>query len=116
MKKRTEPFTGEDCCRTMYAKIPDGSYDNVGKVGIIKLETLDPKYQKPDYQLFRLRSGFGCCPTAGGNACMGTFCIDGERTRWERFNFIGIANEEVTKYAEELERKWQKEKQNEAEM
>ncbi len=111
MEKRTAPFTAEDCCRTMYQPVPNGGVNNEGLVAVLKLETL-----KPEYQLFRLSGGFGCRPSAGGNACFGRYCDDGEETREERYNFIGIANEETTKFAEELESKWQKEKQNEAEM
>ena len=109
-------FTRENSIRTMFEHIPTGEDNNEGKVAIIAMEHLDEKYQKPEYQLFRLSSGFGCRPSAGGNACFGKYCIDGEHTREERFNFIGIANEEVTKYAEELESKWQQEKKSEAEM
>ena len=116
MEKKMKPFTREDCCRTMYQPVPYGGFDNEGLVAILKSDILKPEFQKPEYQLFRLSSGIGCRPSAGGNACFGKYCIDGEHTREERFNFIGIANEEVTKYAEELESKWQKQKQNEAEM
>ena len=77
MEKRTEPFTGADCCRTMYQPVPNGGFDNEGLVAILKLEMLKPEYQKPEYQLFRLSSGFGCRPSAGGNACFGKYCIDG---------------------------------------
>lgn len=116
MGKRTEPFTDADCCRTMYQAVPNGGLNNEGLVAILKLEILKPEFQKPEYQLFRLSGGFGCRPSSGGNACFGRYCDDGEYTREEQFNFIGIANEETTRFAEELESKWQQEKKNEAEM
>lgn len=116
MEKRTTPFTGEDCCRTMYQEVPNGMGTNEGLIAILKMEYFHPDYQTPDNQLFRLKCGFGCSPTTGGNACFGVYCLDGEEARQERFQFIGIANEEVTKYAEELESKWQQNKQREAEM
>ena len=116
MEKRTEPFTGADCCRTMYQPVPNGMGTNEGLVAILKLTTFKPEYQTPDNQLFRQKGGFGCSPTTGGNACFGTYCLDGEEVRQERFQFIGIANEEVTKYAEELESQWKQEKENEVEM
>ena len=116
MEKRTTPFTGDDCCRTMYAGLPNGMTSNAGQVAILQLKYFNPEYQTPDNQLFRLRHGFGCDPTTSGNACFGTFCLDGEEARQERYQFIGIANEEVTKYAEELESKWQNEREKEAEM
>ncbi len=102
---RTTPFTADDCIRTMYQPNPDGD-TNEDLVAIIKLNSLIEEYRKPDYQLFRLSGGFGCTPTSSGNACYGRFCVDGEETRWQRQNFIGIANAEVTKYAEELESVW----------
>ena len=57
MEKRTEPFTGVDCCRTMYQPVPNGGFDNEGLVAILKLDILKPEFQKPEYQLFRLSSG-----------------------------------------------------------
>ena len=97
-------FTREDCVRSMYHEAPNDS--NAGCVGIIKLETLVPEYQEPEFQLFRIWGGFGASPSKMGNAVFGYFCADGEECRQERHYFIGIANEEVTKYAEELEKKW----------
>lgn len=99
-------FTKADCCRTMYAKLPEGEISNKGKVGIISMDCLSKEYRKPEYQLFRLEGGFGCSPTNGGNACFGKFCADGSEARMERFDFLGIANAEVEKIAEELEAGW----------
>lgn len=99
-------FTKADCCRSMYDKPTDGTLDNSGRVCIIPLEKLKESYRKPEYQLFRVLSGFGVDPSTMGNACYGYFCVDGERCRWERYNFLGVGNEDVEKYAEELESKW----------
>ena len=44
MEKRTEPFTGADCCRTMYQPVPNGGLNNEGLVAILKLEILKKKY------------------------------------------------------------------------
>ena len=84
----------------------DGTFDNAGRVCIIPLEKLKPSYRKPEYQLFRVLSGFGIEPKCSGNACFGYFCADGEQCRWDKYNFLGVGNEEVEKYAEELESKW----------
>ncbi len=105
-KKERECFTKADCCRTMYDRPTDGTLDNSGKVCIIPLEKLNEKFRKPEYQLFRVLSGFGIDPSTSGNACYGYFCVDGERCRWERYNFFGVGNEEVEKYAQELESVW----------
>lgn len=104
--KGLSEFTKADCCRSMYEKLPEGETSNRGKVGIISIECLANDYRKPEYQLFRLEGGFGCSPTNGGNACFGKFCADGSEARMERFDFLGIANAEVEKIAEELEAGW----------
>ncbi len=104
---RTDDFTGNNCIRSMYEPIADKKQENnEGLVAIIKLKTLSEEYRKPEYQLFRLTGGFGCTPTSSGNACYGYFCKDGEETRWERQNFIGIANADAVKIAEQLESEW----------
>lgn len=104
--KGLSEFTKADCCRSMYEKLPEGETSNRGKVGIISMECLAKDYRKPEYQLFRLEGGFGCSPNNGGNACFGKFCADGSEARMERFDFLGIANAEVEKIAEELEAGW----------
>ena len=101
-------FTNEDCIRSMYGEAPNDS--NEGFVGILSpphIETFSPQYQKKEFQLFRIQGGFGASPSKNGNAVFGYFCADGEECRQERYQFVGIANEEVTRYAEELEKKWQ---------
>lgn len=104
--KGLSEFTKADCCRSMYEKLPEGETSNRGKVGIISMECLTKDYRKPEYQLFRLEGGFGCSPTNGGNACFGKFCADGSEARMEKFDFLGIGNEEVEKIAQELEAGW----------
>ena len=99
------PFVEEDCTRTMYEACPKGAKDNAGCIAILKLDALNPNYRAPEYQLFRLECGFGVNPVLSGNACFGTFCADGERCRMQKYDFYGIANEHVTKIAEELERR-----------
>jgi hypothetical protein len=88
----------------MYDEAPNDS--NAGCVGILKLDTFKPEYQQPKFQLFRILGGFGASPSKMGNAVMGYFCADGEECRQERYQFIGIANEEVTRYADKLEKQW----------
>ena len=103
---RTELFTAKDCTRSMYASVEGDS--NAGCIAIINPEQFKfkPEYRTPENQLFRLGGGFGVSPSKIGNACFGYFCADGEECRLERYMFLGIANEEVTKYAEQLEAKW----------
>ena len=100
--KQKELFTEKNIVRSMYDKTerPTG---NIGLVAILKPSRLVGEFAKPEYQLFRLETGFGCFPTTSGNACYGYFCADGEKCRMERYDFIGIANEATTQIAEELE-------------
>lgn len=104
--KELKEFTKADCCRSMYDDVPESETDNSGRVCIIPLEKLEKRFRKPEYQLFRVQSGFGVRPSASGNACYGYFCVDGEECRWERYNFLGVGNEEVEKIAQELEAGW----------
>lgn len=99
-------FTKADCCRSMYDDVPEGEEDNSGRVCIIPLEKLGERFRKPEYQLFRVQSGFGVRPSASGNACYGHFSVDGEKCRWEKYNFLGVGNAEVEKIAQELEAGW----------
>lgn len=99
MKK--ELFTSKNCVRDMY----DSSVKtNVDCIAIIKADWFKPEYRTAENQLVRLQGGFGVVPTSTGNACFVRFCNDGEEVRLERYDFIGIADEETTKYAEGLER------------
>lgn len=99
-------FTKADCCRSMYDEVPEGETDNKGKVCILPLDFLSEDYKKPEYQLFRIGSGFGCTPTGRGNACYGYFCANGDECRIEKYEFLGVANAEAEKIAEELEAGW----------
>lgn len=109
--KDKEFFTSKNVKRKMYDATPTPE-GNIGEVAILKPEFIEkaftPNYRTADYQLFRLEGGFGCQPSTIGNACVGYFCADGEECRMERYDFVGIADEATTKYAEELESKWRK--------
>lgn len=96
---RIKMYNDKDCIRNMY----EGTQDNSGCIAIIKPEWFKPSSRQPDNQLFRLNYGFGCRPTAVGNACYGEFCIDGEEVRLERYDFIGIAGTEAVERALKLE-------------
>ena len=45
-------------------------------------------------QLWYSEGGFGCSPTASGRAVYATCLGDGEQTRWNRADFIGVLKEE----------------------
>ena len=98
-----ELFTEKNICRTMYDEIES----NIGCVAILKGEVLCEAHRTSDNQLVRLKGGYGCDPGSYGQACFVKFCKDGKTNRLERYDFIGIADEETTAYAEELERKYE---------
>ena len=100
MEKIKYLFTERDVCRSMYDTSVESNCDCIA---ILKPEALHPIHRTPDNQLVRLHSGFGCYPDRLGNACYSTLCRDGSKGRWEKTDFLGIANEKVTKYAEWLE-------------
>lgn len=56
--------------------------------------TLKESYWAPENQLWLATGGFGCNPTAAGRAVFATCLGDGEQTRWNREDFIGILKEE----------------------
>ena len=56
--------------------------------------TLKESYWAPENQLWLASGGFGCSPTAAGRAVYATCLGDGEHTRWNREDFIGILNEQ----------------------
>lgn len=97
-------FDKQDIKRTMYDKTetPNG---NENEIGILSLTALAAQYRFGEFQLFRIKAGFGAYPDKMGNAIYGEFCIDGEHARFERYQFIGIANDETKEIAEQLEKK-----------
>ena len=92
-------FTKENCCRSMY----DTSVDsNQNCIAIVKPEVLGEEHRTKENQLVILLSGFGCKPMTTGNACYVKFCANGFRTRIERYDLLGIADEETETYAYKL--------------
>lgn len=94
-----EFFTKENCCRSMY----DTSVEsNQNCIAILKPEVLREEHGSKDNQLVLLLSDFGCRPVSSGNACYVKFCANGFRTRIERYDLLGIADEETETYAYKL--------------
>ncbi len=65
-----------------------------GKVLVMSPYTLKESYWSPENQLWLATGGFGCGPSAAGRAVYATCLGDGEQTRWDRSDFIGILKEE----------------------
>ena len=65
-----------------------------GRVLVMNPSTLKESYWAPENQLWYATGGFGCTPTAAGRAVYATCLGDGEKTRWNRTDFIGIIKDE----------------------
>lgn len=79
-------YTKEDC-------LPLEGEDLKGKILVLKPECLAENYRSKENQLWKAMSGFGCNPGAMGTAVYSECLSDGEKARWERYNFIGILKE-----------------------
>ncbi len=90
-------FGGEHC-------IGDhAEQDFTGKVLVLSLSTLKESFWAPENQLWLAHDGFGCRPHAIGRSIRCTCLGDGEMTRWDRSEFVGVLDD---KYLPE----WAKEK------
>ena len=70
------------------------SEDLEGKVLILSPDSLKECYWEPKNQLWLAEGGFGCSPNAAGRAVYATCLGDGEHTRWDRSDFVGVIREE----------------------
>lgn len=68
--------------------------DYTGKVLVLSPDMLRESCWTPRSQLWRAAGGFGCSPTASGRAVYATRLEDGEQTRWDRADFIGVLDEQ----------------------
>lgn len=92
-------FTKENCCRSMYDTSVETNQDYIA---VVKPEVLSKEHRTKDNQLVLLLSGSGCKPMTSGNDCYVKFCSNGFRTRIERYDILGIADEETETYAYKL--------------
>lgn len=75
--------------------MPMTGLDLKDKVLVLDVIQLDERYKKPRFQLWHATGGFGCSPNTIGTAVFSYCLADNEVARWERFDFIGIASEEL---------------------
>ena len=61
-----------------------------GKVLVMKPSTLKESCWTQTDQLWLAEGGFGCDPTSRGRAIYAVCLGDGERTRWNREDFVGV--------------------------
>ena len=64
------------------------NYD--GKVLVLSPDTLKESCWRQEDQLWLATGGFGCDPNSSGRAVFATCLSDGEETRWNRADFIGV--------------------------
>jgi len=60
-----------------------------GKILVVKPSSLRPEYRTASNQIIRCTGGNGARPGAIGNAIFNYRLLDGEQSRWERFNILG---------------------------
>ena len=90
-------FGPEQCEPNSYS-----SLDYEGKVLVLSPDILKESYWTPQAQLWYAHDGFGCGPHAIGRSIRCTCLGDGEMTRWNRTDFIGVLKEEfLPDWAEE---------------
>ncbi|MDE6589085.1 MAG: DUF3849 domain-containing protein [Oscillospiraceae bacterium] len=68
--------------------------DYTGKVLILRPAVLKEECWSPRNQLWYGETGFGCSPTSSGRAVFATCLGDGEKTRWDRTDFVGVLDEQ----------------------
>ena len=67
--------------------------DYTGKVLVLSPDTLKESCWSQENQLWYAHDGFGCRPHAIGRSVRCTCLGDGETTRWNRHEFIGVLDE-----------------------
>ena len=68
--------------------------DYTAKVLVLSPDTLKESCWSQENQLWYARDGFGCSPHAIGRSVRCTCLGDGEMTRWNRDEFIGVLDEQ----------------------
>lgn len=101
-----------DDIQKMYAKLnlfsgkhivqSDEAQNYEGKLLILRDTSLKEEYRTPENQLFFAQGGFGCSPEKIGRKVFGQFLNDGEKTHFNRQDFVGvIADEHIPDWARE---------------
>ena len=72
----------------------DADQDYTGKVLVLRLDRMKDECWSAQNQLWLGEMGFGCSPTASGRAVYATCLGDGEKTRWNRADFLGVLDEQ----------------------
>lgn len=81
-------FDRGHCSAGMYEKNVEG------KVLVMDPSTLKESCWRQEDQLWLAESGFGCDPKSSGRAIYAVCLSDGERTRWNREDFLGVLDKQ----------------------
>ena len=84
------PLRAADCEPNSFENL-----DYEGRVLVLSPDTLKESCWSPENQLWLAHDGFGCSPHAIGRSIRSTCLGDGEQTRWNRTDFIGVLREEL---------------------
>lgn len=84
-----ELLTQEDCIQTGY-EMPIS-----GRVIIVRPSSMMGKHRSAKHQLYYCTGGFGSNPNPSGRSVFAVSLADGEQTRWNRSDILGIAKPEV---------------------
>ena len=78
-----------------HCEVDSKEQDYKGKVLVLLGDVLREGCQSPKDQLWLAQGGFGCDPDAIGRSIHCVCLSDGEVTRWNRHDFIGVLKEEL---------------------
>lgn len=67
--------------------------DYLGRICIVRESALRPEYRTPTSQLIYITDGNGARANAIGRACYSTNLYSGKRSRFERSDILGVADE-----------------------
>lgn len=79
---------------TEHCEPDDASQSYEGKVLVLSPDTLKEECWSQQNQLWLCTGGFGSRPNARGRAVFATCLGDGEQTRWNREDFVGVIKDE----------------------
>ncbi|MDL2272994.1 hypothetical protein LJC34_00320 [Oscillospiraceae bacterium OttesenSCG-928-G22] len=77
-----------------HCKPDSGSIPYEGEVLVLRASVLREQFRTAPNQLWLAESGFGCKPNASGRAVYAICLADGEKSRWNRADFIGIVRDD----------------------
>lgn len=71
----------------------------LGKMLVVDHTKLNRRYQMPRFQIFKALGGFGCQANSLGTKVFGEYIADSQSAQLYRYDFIGMASDELIKRA-----------------